>query len=83
MSKYRNRNINRRLYYDKKILSVDEMTFLFPETMQLGRKNGYSFDEFGGLCSFSYYKLRFLVLFAFNVDSLITIEVMSLSEMDQ
>jgi hypothetical protein len=68
--------------YAKKVLSVSEMTFLFPECAELGKKESYSFDEFGCVGRYDYYSLEFLMVFAFNVDSLLTIEVVCLHEVN-
>lgn len=58
------------------MLTINEMTFLFPEFAELGRKESYSFDEFGCMGSYEYFGLSFLLVFAFNVDSLMTIEAL-------
>jgi hypothetical protein len=72
----------RKVLYAKKVLSVSEMTFLFPECAELGKKESYSFDEFGCVGRYDYYSLEFLMVFAFNVDSLLTIEVVCLHEVN-
>lgn len=59
------------------------MTFLFPECTELGRKESYSFDEFGCVGHYEYFNLEFLMVFAFNVDSLLTIEAMCMNEVNE
>ena len=48
---------SRRVVYTKKVLTVSEMTFLFPECTELGRKESYSFDEFGCVGKYQYFGL--------------------------
>lgn len=59
------------------------MTFLFPECAELGRRESYSFDEFGCVGRYDYFGLEFLLVFAFNVDSLLTIEAMCTKQVNE
>lgn len=44
---------------------------------ELGKKENYSYDEFGCVAKYEYFDVGWMVVFAFNVDSLVTVEILS------